>query len=409
MQHGRTVRLAPALPTWDATIQRAVPPAAGFDQRNTLKAFTTNSLRRSLFGHSLCRGVVPTISSSPALMDPIDSSGPQVLCIGDLPGNVLECIATAVQDAGGNVAIETTLFGEPERLAGPIDFSTVDIVVCRGRGLRLGPATLGDAKKNLLIITLSKDCGHICPPADRSDIRVVPVGANAEAVADLAFTLAHLLLRSIHRVLLTNPAYRPQLHEGASSFRGKNLLVLGGGDQAFAIVSRYAGWGLNRVTICARTQRAWLTSWLSVDNRIAYEPCSGRPVPPRVVEQADIISIHLKATENTRRIVDADFLGHVRRGAYLINVSRESHIEPKAVLTALRSGHLGGYAADVVTPRAEETANYRESLLWTAAVHEPSLNILLTPHIGGSTAEAYLGATEAALEVISRELHADGN
>ena len=82
-------------------------------------------------------------------------------------------------------------------------------------------------------------------------------------------------------------------------------------------------------------------------------------------------------------------LGAIQTGALVVNVSRGEIVVEPAVLAALESGKLAGYAADVLSQAAETTRDPNDSVLWTAFMNSASgLNLLLTPHIGGTTKEA---------------------
>lgn len=75
-----------------------------------------------------------------------------------------------------------------------------------------------------------------------------------------------------------------------------------------------------------------------------------------LLEQADVISLHLPLTEATRHYIDAAALRSMKRGALLVNVARGALIDPSAVAQALEQGHLGGAAVDVLEsepPKAE--------------------------------------------------------
>ena len=67
-----------------------------------------------------------------------------------------------------------------------------------------------------------------------------------------------------------------------------------------------------------------------------------------IVRQADILSLHLPLTPNTRGLVDAQFLGSMKTGAYLINTSRGEMVDEGGLLAALQGGKLGGAALDVL-------------------------------------------------------------
>jgi phosphoglycerate dehydrogenase-like enzyme len=66
-----------------------------------------------------------------------------------------------------------------------------------------------------------------------------------------------------------------------------------------------------------------------------------------LLQQADFISLHLPLNETTRGRVNADFLGRMKRGAFLVNTARGELVDETAVAEAVSTGHLGGAALDV--------------------------------------------------------------
>ncbi|HIQ04491.1 MAG TPA: phosphoglycerate dehydrogenase [Anaerolineae bacterium] len=97
-----------------------------------------------------------------------------------------------------------------------------------------------------------------------------------------------------------------------------------------------------------------------------------------VLRTADFITLHLPLTEQTRGLIDARALIKVKRGAYLINCARGGIVDEGALLQALNDERLAGAALDVFS---QEPPPADSPLL-----RHP--NVILTPHIGGSTTEA---------------------
>jgi D-3-phosphoglycerate dehydrogenase len=84
----------------------------------------------------------------------------------------------------------------------------------------------------------------------------------------------------------------------------------------------------------------------------------------------------------TKNLIDAGRIAKMKKGAVLINLSRGDVMDVKAVADALKKNHLGGLAADVFPDEPESKEKKFESPLQNLP------NVLLTPHIGGSTMEA---------------------
>jgi D-3-phosphoglycerate dehydrogenase / 2-oxoglutarate reductase len=103
---------------------------------------------------------------------------------------------------------------------------------------------------------------------------------------------------------------------------------------------------------------------------------------------SDIVSLHVPATKATERLIGAKQIAKMRDGAMLINNARGSVVDIPALAAALKSGKLGGAALDVFPDEPESNAKPFVSEVRGLA------NVMLTPHIGGSTEEAQLAIAE---------------
>ena len=96
-----------------------------------------------------------------------------------------------------------------------------------------------------------------------------------------------------------------------------------------------------------------------------------------LAKASDFVTLHVPGSPATSKLVDAPFLARMHPGAYLVNTSGGSVVDPVALVAALESGGIAGAALDVF----EGQPLPRTSPLLTAP------NLILTPHIGGATAE----------------------
>ncbi len=101
-----------------------------------------------------------------------------------------------------------------------------------------------------------------------------------------------------------------------------------------------------------------------------------------LLAQADFVTLHVPETPLTRGLVGEPELLRMKAGAYLLNLSRGSVVDVGALAKALRSGHLAGAAADVFP--AEPDANTDDFATELRGLP----NVILTPHVGGSTEES---------------------
>src|SRR6266568_3085431 len=110
--------------------------------------------------------------------------------------------------------------------------------------------------------------------------------------------------------------------------------------------------------------------------------------------QADVISLHVPLTEQTRNLVNAQTLGRMKKGALLVNCARGGLIDERALGDALASGHLGGAALDVFE---KEPPPADHPLLALDG-------FVCTPHLGASTEEAQAAVAVAIAEQLTAYL-----
>ena len=103
---------------------------------------------------------------------------------------------------------------------------------------------------------------------------------------------------------------------------------------------------------------------------------------------ADVVSLHIPLSDSTRGLVDAPRLASMKAGALLINTARGPLLDEAAVASALHSGHLGGFGADVLS---QEPPTANNPLL-------SAPNCLITPHVSWATLRARANITRLAAE-----------
>jgi lactate dehydrogenase-like 2-hydroxyacid dehydrogenase len=107
----------------------------------------------------------------------------------------------------------------------------------------------------------------------------------------------------------------------------------------------------------------------------------------QVLEEADFVSLHCPATPETRHLMNAERLGRLKPGAYLINTARGDVVDEAALVGALGSGRLAGAGLDVFErePQVSPELLARE-------------NVVLLPHLGSATWETRVAMGMRALE-----------
>lgn len=205
--------------------------------------------------------------------------------------------------------------------------------------------------------------------------RNIPVhsatGANARAVAEYVLAMAFVTLRGAYgqsREVAAGHWPRAQLSAGRE-VEGKTLGLLGFGD-------------IGRLT--ARLAAAIGLDVIAHDPHVApgspaWRETQVQPVSlAELLARADVLSLHLPLTEQSRGFFGRERILAMKRGAVLINTARGSIVDEQALAEAVKGGHLGGAAVDVFESEPLPAGSPLAGLP----------NVWLTPHIAGLTTEA---------------------
>lgn len=203
------------------------------------------------------------------------------------------------------------------------------------------------------------------------DVAVCPAtGANDIAVAEYAITAALVLLRGCWSATDRMVAGDwPRTDLIGREISGKRLGLIGFGSIARQVAARAAALGMT-VSAFDPYLPADDAAWSDIRNSSLTD----------VATECDVISVHVPLTDETRHLIDADFIGSMRAGAILINTARGGVVDETAAITALREGRLGGAALDVFESEPLDSES--------GAAFAGVPNLLLTPHIAGITEEA---------------------
>lgn len=123
-----------------------------------------------------------------------------------------------------------------------------------------------------------------------------------------------------------------------------------------------------------------------------------------LVARHDIISLHVHLNEETTQLIDAKMLSQFKEGSWLINTSRGAVVDSTALLESLKSGHLRGAALDVLDDEFEQ--DFDKSTLEHPLVQYANEydNLLITPHIAGSTIDAWTLTQKHTIHRVMEEL-----
>ena len=192
-------------------------------------------------------------------------------------------------------------------------------------------------------------------------------GANAVAVAELTIGLMIALARKL-------PAANATMHAGkwekknlqGLELRGKTLGILGLGRIGLDVARRARGFGMEILGT-----DPFVSAAVARENGITVVPIE------ELFAKADYLTLHVGLTPQTHGVINAKTLAAMKKGVRIVNCARGELVVEADLVAALQSGQVAGAALDVFTVEPPKESPY-------FALD----NVILTPHIAGSTAEA---------------------
>jgi D-3-phosphoglycerate dehydrogenase len=194
--------------------------------------------------------------------------------------------------------------------------------------------------------------------------------SNTRSVAELVLAEIILLMRHIpERNAAAHRGEWLKTATGAHEVRGKQLGIVGYGHIGTQI-------GLLAESLGMRVL------YYDIETKLALGNARPAASLNELLAAADVVTLHVPETPQTERMIGADELGRMKPGAKLINASRGTVVDLEALAHALRAKHIRGAALDVFPVEPKGAGD---------AFHSPMRqfdNVILTPHVGGSTEEA---------------------
>jgi len=285
-----------------------------------------------------------------------------------------------LHDAGYSNVVEKTGALTPQELERAL--KGVHFVGIRSR-TQLDAAAIGAANRLTAI-------GCFCIGTNQVDLRHAALGgipvfnapfANTRSVAELALAEIIMLMRGIPQK--NAAAHRGEwlkTASGSTEIRGKTLGIVGYGHIGTQLGIIAESMGMRVI-------------FQDVENKLPLGNAEVKVDLESLLKEADVVSLHVPDTAQTRNLFSAGVIKNMRKGSFLINASRGTVVDIDALGKALKSGHVAGAAIDVFPSEPKSNADRFESPLVGLD------NVLLTPHIGGSTLEAQ---ENIAVEVASK-------
>ncbi|THZ14882.1 hypothetical protein D6C91_07085 [Aureobasidium pullulans] len=244
---------------------------------------------------------------------------------------------------------------------------------------KLTPKVLEHAK-NLIVI------GCFCIGTNQVDLNYAANAgiavfnspfSNSRSVAELVISEIIALARQLaDRSMELHKGIWNKVSAGCWEVRGKTLGIVGYG---------HIG---NQLSVLAEAM-GMSVIYYDVVNLMSMGTAKQVPTLKALLEGADFVTLHVPEIPETQNMISTEQFGYMRKGSYLINASRGTVVDIPALVEAMRSGKIAGAAIDVYPNEPAGNGEYFNKELNTWAEDLRSLkNLILTPHIGGSTEEA---------------------
>ncbi len=226
------------------------------------------------------------------------------------------------------------------------------------------------------------------PAARELGIAVTRVPAYSPyAVAEHAVALLMTLNRKVHRAYNRVREFNFSLG-GLVGFDlyGKTVGIVGTGKIGRCTAQIFRGFGCKVIAYDPFPQTDW-----AQENKVVYAGFE------ELLERSDILSLHSPLTAETHHLLNAETLGRMKRGAYLVNTSRGKLVDTHALIQMLKTDHLGGVALDVYE---EEEGIFFEDHSAHGLVDDELSRLLSFPNVLITSHQAFL--THEALSEIAR-------
>ena len=194
--------------------------------------------------------------------------------------------------------------------------------------------------------------------------------SNTRSVAELVIGSSIMLIR---KIIDKNKAAHEGIWNkeatGSYELRGKTLGIIGYGNIGSQLSVLAEALGMKVI-------------FFDTETKLPLGNAEGRKTLKEVVGKADIVSLHVPETASTKNLINKTNLKFFKKGSILINYARGEVVDLDALAKSLQDGHMGGAAIDVFPWEPEKNGDTFTSPLQGLS------NVILTPHIGGSTQEA---------------------
>lgn len=293
--------------------------------------------------------------------------------------------------AGDGFGVCYEPYASGDVLTGAIDRTKAEVLVVRSTRVT---ADMLDAGQLRLVIRAGAGFNTVDVEAAKAlDIYVSNCpGKNSNAVAEIAFGLIIALDRQItaNALDLRNGIWRKASYSSARGLAGSTLGLVGVGRIGGAMIPRARAFGMS-VVGWSRSLTVGRAAELGIDRKSSAI---------EVAKAADVVSLHVALTEDTRELAGRAFFGTMREGSIFINTSRAEVVDEAALAWAVQERGIRA-GLDVFEGEPSSGTGKIDSPLFSLK------GVIGTHHIGGQTAEAQRAIADETVRIV-REFHATG-
>ncbi len=171
--------------------------------------------------------------------------------------------------------------------------------------------------------------------------------------------------------------------------KGKTVGIIGLGNTGECVARKLSSWELNILSY--DKYRSEYPPELSFIQKVDLED---------ILYESDIITLHLPLNEDTKNLVNEDFLQKCKNKPLIVNTSRGEIVETKAILAAIKKQIIFGICLDVFENEKVDTYTAYEKEMYESLFRNK--NVLVSPHIAGWTKESLEGIASVLLEKIKK-------
>jgi D-3-phosphoglycerate dehydrogenase / 2-oxoglutarate reductase len=224
----------------------------------------------------------------------------------------------------------------------------------------------------------------------RRNIKVFAANeGNADAVAEHTMGMILMLFNKLNwaDAEVRQRVWHREENRGIE-LKGMTVGIIGYGNMGIALAQRLMGFGVN------------VLAYDKVEKK-DYEYClyAQKATLQDIFEQTDLLSLHVPLTDETRMLIDDDFISKFKKNIFIVNTSRGEVASTESILKGLESGKIRGACLDVLENEKLAKLTLKQEEIYSQLFQMK--NVILTPHIAGWTVESYRKINEVLVGKIS--------